>query len=493
MEFPILSAILIAPVLGVILIALTPREDYDLIRIIAAVMTFITLALSLYVFIAYDRGQGGLQFVEKIPWVKEFGINYYVGVDGISIPMVLLTAIVIFTGVFASWRKEKRVKEFFICLLLLVTGVFGVFIAQDLFIFYIFFELAVIPMYLLIGIWGSTRKEYAAMKLTLYLLFGSVILVIGIIATYLKAGAGTYSIPALASINYAPGFQKFGFLLMLIGFGFLVPIWPLYKWSPDGHVAAPTAVSMLHAGVLMKLGAYGLIRIGMSFFPLGVAHWSTLITILCLVNVAYGAMVAMAQTDLKFVIGFSSVSHMGYVLLGIASLNVVSVNGAITQMFAHGVMTALFFALVGWIYNQAHTRKISIFGGLAKKMPRIAIGFMIAGLASLGLPGLSGFVAEFQVFVGAFKYNKPAAIIAIFGVVITAVYVLRVIRKVFFGEFNKRWQDLEDVKGIDFVPIAVLVGVIVFVGLVPSPLVNLINNGVVPLMAEVSGSIGGGF
>jgi len=493
MEFPILSMIFLAPILGVLLILFTSEDDHETIKMIAVIVTSISLVLSLYVFLAYDRSVGGLQFVEKVSWVKEFGINYYVGVDGISIPMVLLTSIVIFCGVFASWRKEKRVKEFFIWLLVLVAGVFGVFIAQDLFVFYIFFELAAIPMYLLIGIWGSTRKEYAAMKLTLYLLLGSVILVIAIIATYLKAGIGTYSIPELASVSYSPGFQKFGFFLMLFGFGFLVPMWPLYKWSPDGHVAAPTAVSMLHAGVLMKLGAYGIIRVAINFFPMGAAHWSTLIAILCLANVAYGAMVAMAQTDLKFVIGFSSVSHMGYVLLGVAALNIISINGAVTQMFAHGIMTALFFTLIGWVYNQAHTREIAAFGGLAKKMPRIAIGFMIAGLASLGLPGLSGFVAEFQVFVGSFKYNQPVAIVAIFGVVITAVYVLRVIRKVFFGEFNERWSDLEDATGVDFIPIAVLVGVIVFVGLIPAPLVNLINNGVVPLMTKVTTSIGGGF
>lgn len=337
MNFPVLSAIVLAPVIGVLAILLIPEKEELLIKITAAVATFISLALSIFIFLTYDRSVGGVQFVESIPWVDRFGINYTLGVDGMSLPLVLLTSIVIFTGVFASWDMHTRIKEFFIFLLALVAGVFGVFVTRDMFFFYLFFEVAVIPMYILIGVWGSTRKEYAAMKLTLYLLVGSAFALIGIIATFLYAGAPqhlgylTFDIEKLATVHYDIAFQKFAFFLMLIGFGFLVPMWPLHTWSPDGHVAAPTAVSMLHAGVLMKLGGYGIIRLGIFFFPEGAKYWAPLIAVLCIVNVVYGAMVAMVQKDLKFVIGYSSVSHMGYVLLGIASLNSMGIDGAVAQ------------------------------------------------------------------------------------------------------------------------------------------------------------------
>jgi len=492
---PILSLIILAPVLGVLLLLTIPEKQTRLLRLTAACSTGVSLTAAVYAFLNYDQAKGGLQFLEEIPWIAKFGISYSLGVDGISLPLVLLTAIVIFTGVFASWGLEKRVKEFFIFLLILVTGVFGVFCSRDLFFFYLFFEVAVIPMYILIGVWGSTRKEYAALKLTLYLLVGSAFALIGIIAVYLYTGLGTFDIQALTAFrHYDTAFQKFAFFLMMIGFGFLVPMWPLHTWSPDGHVAAPTAVSMLHAGVLMKLGGYGLVRAGIFLFPAGAAYWSPLIAALCIVNVVYGALVAMHQKDLKFVVGYSSVSHMGYVLLGIAALNTISIDGAVTQMFAHGIMTALFFALVGVIYDKAHTRTIAEFGGLAYQMPRVAVGFVIAGLASLGLPGLSNFVAEFLIFVGAFKVYKLAAVLAFSGIVITAVYVLRVVQKVFFGPLNPRWAELTDVRGPQFLPIVVLCGVLLLFGFFPSLLVDLINNSVEPLVNTYlpPGGAGGG-
>ncbi|MDK2822137.1 MAG: NADH-quinone oxidoreductase subunit [Clostridia bacterium] len=484
MSFPILSSILLAPVLGVLIILFIPEKEDKIIKIVAAIATGITVLLSLYAFVNYDQSVGGIQFVEQIPWIDELGVVYALGVDGISLPLVLLTAIVIFTGVFASWDMEKRAKEFFVFLLALVAGVFGVFLTTDLFFFYLFFEVAVIPMYILIGVWGSTNKEYAAMKLTLYLLVGSAFALIAVIGVYLYTGLNTFDIQTLTQYTYDVGFQKFAFFLLMIGFGFLVPMWPLHTWSPDGHVAAPTAVSMLHAGVLMKLGGYGLVRVGIFLFPEGAKFWAPLIAVLCIVNVVYGAMVAMAQKDLKFVIGYSSVSHMGYVLLGIAALNTLSINGAVAQMFAHGIMTALFFALVGNVYNKAHTRMIADFGGLAHQMPRVATGFVIAGLASLGLPGLVNFVAEFSIFVGAFRVYQVLAILAISGIVITAVYVLRVVQKVFFGPRNPRWDELQDAKGIELVPIVILCGVLIFLGFFPSFLMELINNGVDPFVQE---------
>ena len=494
MQFPILTLILLAPILGIAIILFIPAAREKEIKLTAAAVTFISLALSIAAFLTYDKGTGGLQFLETYSWIPAFGINYSVGVDGLSLPLILLTSIVIFTGVFASWHMEQRIKEFFIFLLLLVSGVFGVFISRDLFFFYIFFEVAVIPMFVLIGVWGSTRKDYAAMKLTLYLLVGGVLALVGIIATFIyaaKLGIRTFDIQTLGTIDFSFGFQKFAFFLIMMGFGFLVPMWPFHTWSPDGHVAAPTAVSMLHAGVLMKLGGYGIIRAGIFLFPEGAKFWAPLITVLCLANVVYGAMVAMVQKDLKFVIGYSSVSHMGYVLLGIASLNFAGLDGAVAQMFAHGIMTALFFTLVGNIYHKAHTREITRFGGLMHQMPRVGVGFIIAGLASLGLPGLNNFVAEFLIFTGSFSKTtllfsfipfKVISILAILGIVITALYVLKVVQDTFFGPRKKEWDHLKDAKGVEMVPIVILAGVLILFGLFPSPLIDLIHNGVIPLM-----------
>lgn len=507
MQFPILTLILLAPILGIIIILLFPATKVKEIKVTAAIVTSISLLLSIVAFVTYNRETGGLQFMETYPWIPAFGINYSVGVDGLSLPLILLTSIVIFTGVFASWKMENRIKEFFIFLLLLVAGVFGVFISRDLFFFFLFFEIAVIPMYILIGVWGSTRKDYAAMKLTLYLLVGSSLVLVGIIATFVYAnnlGITSFDIQTLSSIKYSFGFQKFAFFLMLIGFGILVPMWPFHTWSPDGHVAAPTAVSMLHAGVLMKLGGYGIIRAGIFLFPEGAKYWVPLIAVLSIANVVYGALVAMAQKDLKFVIGYSSVSHMGYVLLGIASLNFIGIDGAVAQMFAHGIMTALFFTLIGNIYHKAHTREIAQFGGLMHQMPRIAIGFIIAGFASLGLPGLNNFVAEFLIFVGSFSKTtklfsvipfKVISILAVLGIVITAVYILKVIQDTFLGPRKKEWDHLKDAKGVEMIPIVILSGVLIFFGLFPAPLINLIHSGAIPLIKRISeaGLIGRGF
>ncbi|SMB93918.1 NADH dehydrogenase subunit M [Desulfonispora thiosulfatigenes DSM 11270] len=494
MSFPILTSILLAPIIGVLLILFVPEREDKIIKIIAAITTGISVILSLVAFIGYDKGLGGIQFVENIPWVEALGINYALGVDGISLPLILLTAIVIFAGVFSSWDMHHRVKEFFVFLLALVAGVFGVFLTTDLFFFYLFFEIAVIPMYILIGVWGSTRKEYAAMKLTIYLLVGSALMLIGIIAIYLYSGLMSFDILTLTNVQYDASFQKFAFFLMMIGFGFLVPMWPFHTWSPDGHVAAPTAVSMLHAGVLMKLGGYGLIRVGIFMFPEGAQFWSPVLAMLCIINVVYGAFAAMAQKDLKFVIGYSSVSHMGYVLLGIASLNTLSINGAVAQMFAHGIMTALFFSLIGNIYHKAHTREIKDFGGLAHQMPRASVAFLIASLASLGLPGLINFIAEYSVFVGTYPVYSVLAVLAISGIVITAVYVLRVYRNVFNGPRNPKWDHIKDIKGVELFPVVLLCGVLITLGVFPSLLMDLINNGVDALVKTYLAGIkvGGG-
>jgi len=372
---PYLSIITWAPFVGALLIMFTARHRPLLVRLIAVATTLVPAALSILVYVRYDREAAGFQFYEKVTLVPPLGISYELGVDGMSLLMVLLTSIIIVGGVFASWTITMRSQEFYALLLALVTGVYGVFVSLDLFVFFLFYELAVLPMYLLIGIWGSSgevrprgifawayretgvgTKEYAAMKLTLYLLFGSAFILVGIFALYVHAGASSFSFVAFEGTTFDPTVQRLVFFLFYIGFGILAGIWPLHTWSPDGHASAPTAVSMLHAGVLMKLGAYGVVRVGMGLLPDGASDLAWLVGLIACINVVYGALSAMAQTDLKYVIAYSSVSHMGLVMLGAATLTAAGLNGSVFQMFAHGVMTGLFFALVGLVYEKAHSR-----------------------------------------------------------------------------------------------------------------------------------------
>ncbi|HCF48797.1 MAG TPA: NADH-quinone oxidoreductase subunit M, partial [Syntrophomonas sp.] len=409
-SFPILSLALLIPVFGAVGIMLMPAERKTSIKYIAAASSFISLLLSLMVFFGFDRGQAGMQFVESIPWVRDLGVSYALGVDGISIPMLLLTTLIGFSAVYASWQVEERVKEFFALLLLLITGVMGTFIATDLFIFFLFYEVVVIPIYLLVIMFGSSKrvtKEYAGMKLTIYLLIGSAFLLVGLIALFIKAqailGYPTMDIGTLATVDFPVWFQVFAFTLMALGFGTLLSMFPFHAWSPDGYAGAPTAVSMIHAGVLKKIGGYGLIRIGLFILPLGAKFIAPIIAVLAIGNVVYAAFICLSQKDLKYIVGYSSVSHMGYVLIGFAALNLISLNGAVMMMFAHGVMAALFFAMIGSLYHKSHTRDVADFGGMAHQMPRLATGLMLAGLASLGLPGLVNFIGEFTIFVGAFQ------------------------------------------------------------------------------------------
>jgi NADH-quinone oxidoreductase subunit M len=501
MGFHILFMILLAPILGAVALLLVPEKNSKGVKLIAACAASISLILSLVAYVNYDKTAGGMQFVEQYTWVKDYGINLTLGVDGLSMPMVLLTSIILFSGVFVSWKLEMRVKEFFFYMLALVGGVFGVFMSGDLLLMFLFMEMAVIPKFILINVWGGKNKEYSAMKYTLYLLGGSAVALIGIIAIYIYAGdaakgLGVYTldIAKLAAVKYDVNFQRFGFLLLMIGFGVLVPMWPFHRWTPDGHSAAPTAISMLLAGVIMKLGGYALIRIGINFFPEGAAFWAPLIAVLATINAVYVAFVAMVQKDIKYVVANSSVSHMGYVLIGVASLNAAAITGAAAQMFAHGIMAALFFALVGLIYEKSHTRTIADFGGLAHQMPRVAAAFMITGLASLGLPGMVNFVAEFSVFIGAITVFPVLAVISIFAVVITAIYVLRVIQQVFFGPRKANWDHLEDAKGIEMVPIILLAGTLIVLGIFPNLLMDMLSKGIVPLAQKfISLSIGGIF
>ncbi len=506
-HFPVLSLILLAPFLGALLTMFQPKEAYYRVRIIPAIAAGITLILSIYLLLKYDRSIGGFQFIEHYPLIPQLGISYHLGVDGMSLALVFLTAFIIFTGVFASWTILERTKEFYTLLLLLVTGVFGVFVSLDLFLFFLFYELAVLPMYLLIGVWGSSKyikprgifarmiqevgvgtKEYAAMKLTLYLLFGSAFILVGLLTIYKVSGLNTFDFLELNAHKIDPRYQKFLFPIVYIGFGVLAGIWPLHTWSPDGHASAPTAASMLHAGVLMKLGAYGVVRVGMQLMPQGATEWVWLVGTIATINIVYGALSAMWQMDLKYIVAYSSVSHMGIVMLGAATLNEPGLNGSVFQMVSHGIMTGLLFALVGLVYEKAHTRDILAMGGFGKRMPGIATFFTIGGLTSLGLPGLSGFVAEFLVFLGAWQAKQWYWLVpGVLGAFFTAVYVLRALKIIFWGPFNEKYKDLPDAIGTEWVALAVLSGVLILLGVVPFILLHPIDVSVMELLSKFKG------
>ncbi len=495
MAFPILSIIVFTPLAAGLLLLLVPGEKQNEIRVAALGAAAFTLLLSIFVYFGYDEGVGGYQFVEKYGWLPQLGVSYYVGVDGLNAPLVLLTGIVMFTGVLISWKIDDRPREFFAFLFILATGVFGVFVALDLFMLFFFYEIAVFPMYLLIAIWGwKVTREYAAMKLTLYLFIGSVIALVGALGMYFASGLGTFDMIALEQANFSPGFQAWAFPMVFMGFAVLGGLFPFHNWSPVGHVAAPTAVSMFHAGVLMKLGAFAALRVGMMLLPQGAQMWMPVVLFLALINVVYGAFIAMVQTDFKYVIGYSSVSHMGLVMFGLASMSRTGFVGAGMQMFSHGVMTALFFAAVGMVYDRAHTREIPKLGGIAKNLPVVAVTFIIGGLVSMGMPGFSGFVAEFPIFMGVWgggsspintNWNFAAwvmpliAIIAAISIVVTASYIIRIIRKVFFGEMPAEFEGhITSISALDKVALIFLATILILLGIFPSLMVPMVESGV---------------
>ena len=485
-----LTDVMVLPLAGGLVIMALPDRYARMTKWIAAAFSLPAMLLCIGLALAFRiEGVGGFQFAEHASWTPALGISYSLAVDGIGMAMFLLTGIIIFTGCLASWGVEHRVREFYALLLLLTSGVFGVFAARDLFVFFMFYEVAVLPMYLLIGIWGTGPKEYSAMKLTLYLLLGSAFMLVGILALYFASGVTplTFDMDTMLKTAYSPVFQKLFFPFLFLGFGILAGFWPLHTWSPDGHASAPTAVSMLHAGVLMKLGAFGIIRVGVEMLPVGAHAWLPVFAVFTVVNITYGALVAMAQTDLKYVIAYSSVSHMGIVVLGICTLTDAGLNGAVFQMFSHGIMTGLFFALVGFTYEKTHTRIIAEYGGLGRRMPVLATFFTIGGLASLGLPGLSGFVAEFMVFLGAWRFNPVLAVIAAAGIVFTAAYVLRVLQRCFWGPLNPHFADTPDAGRVEIICLTILAFFLILFGMYPRPLVSLINSGVVEVLARVGG------
>src|SRR5271170_7946210 len=431
--------------LGVLVLMLLPKSAVSAARLIALATAAGGLVLGLGGILQHRTGE--LVTIARVPWVPQVGAEYYLAADGISLALVLLTGIVAVAGVLFSWNIEHRTKEFFAFYLALIGGVYGVFLSFDLLLLFVFYEIAIIPKYFLIAIWGSTRREYAAMKLALYSFVGSAMVLIGLIAAYVVAGARTMDLAQLAQFPFPIHFQMWAFPLVFVGFGILAGLWPFHTWAPTGHVAAPTAASMLLAGVVMKLGAYGCLRVAMTLFPhgldpwgfsfLGVGSWRTVFALFAVVGIIYGAAVALVQNDFKFVIGYSSVSHMGLVLLGLLTLTQIGIDGAVLQMFSHGILAGLLFATVGRIvYERTHTRDLGALSKLqlGNAMPFAAWLFVIAGMASMGLPGFSGFIAEVQVLIGAWRAFPWLASVAGVGIVVGVAYTWRAMQRAFFSD-----------------------------------------------------------
>lgn len=456
----------------------------SLLLILAAVLTII------YLDERHAGNTAAMLFTASSVWYTPLNIHYSVGVDGISVAMLLLSSIIVFTGIFTSWKIEVLPKEYFIWFCMLSIGVFGFFISTDLFTMFMFYEIALIPMYLLIGVWGTGRKEYSAMKLTLMLMGGSALLLVGILGIYFSSGATTMNIQEIAQQHIPLDLQRWFFPLTFIGFGVLGALFPFHTWSPDGHASAPTAVSMLHAGVLMKLGGYGCFRVAICLMPEAAKELSWIFLILTGISVVYGAYSAIVQTDLKYINAYSSVSHCGLVLFAILMLNQTAMTGAVLQMLSHGLMTALFFALIGMIYGRTHTRDIREMGGLMKVVPFLGVCYVIAGLASLGLPGLSGFVAEMSIFIGSFQnagtFHRVITIFACTSIVITAVYILRVVGKLLYGNIvNPHHLKLTDAVWYERFAVIILIIAIAGIGLAPLWISDMIRNSLSQAMAAL--------
>jgi len=494
MGFPILSLVTFLPLLGALMVLMLPRENTRAIKQISVGTAVVTLGLGTIIWSAYDRAAGGLQFIELARWIPAIDVNYYMGADGLSVPLIFLTTLLTpLALLYSAFTINTRVKEFFLLFLVLETGMLGVFSALDLVLFYVFWELGLVPMYFLIGLWGGERREYAAIKFFIYTLAGSVFMLLGIL--YLYFTTGSFGIPEVAAAfeTARPFAQNMGIVSLVfwgifVAFAIKLPLFPFHTWLPDAHTEAPTAGSVILAGVLLKLGGYGFVRILLPVFPSAFKYYSPLIAALAVISIVYGALVCMAQWDLKRLIAYSSVSHMGFVMLGVAAgaagLGVagqetsvsLALNGAILQMFNHGVITGALFLLVGVIYERAHTRDLRAFGGLGTAMPYF-FGFMlVAGFASLGLPGLAGFWAELFVFRGTLAIAPVFAIVGVLGLVFAAGYMLwKVMQNLFFGELDDRWRNLTDLYSWEIVALTPLLAFMVFFGVYPTPLVNLIN------------------
>lgn len=511
LNFGILTWITFLPVIGMIVVLLLPKDNKPLIRWTSLSVALIQVVLAILIYLNFNTNLKGInsadsmQFVEKVSWINidsvawfgKVSIEYFVGIDGISVPMVLLTALISFVAIIASWNIEKSIKGYFALFLLLDAGMMGVFVALDFFLFYVFWEIMLLPMYFLIGIWGGPRREYAAIKFFIYTLFGSVLMLLAMIALYFsvtivdpETGNRIHTFNMLAmmdSANYVEGSLLYGFgtywryvayIALFIGFAIKVPVFPFHTWLPDAHVEAPTAISVILAGVLLKMGTYGLMRISMPIFPDAAMYYLYPLAFLGFVNIIYGALCAMAQKDFKKLIAYSSVSHMGIVLLGMSAMNTQGMMGAVFQMFNHGVITAMLFLIVGVIYDRAHTRGLEDFGGLMNQMPKYSAVMVIAFFAALGLPGLSGFISEAFAFLGAFQTFRWVTIASSLGIVLTAGYMLWTLQRVFLGTLPEKWKNLTDINNRELSALIPLAIIVIFLGIYPSPVLDLMNTSV---------------
>lgn len=489
----ILNWILWLPIIGMVAVLCMPKAKEQLIRIATLVTTSITLVLSVLLYLKFDTTTADMQFVTKIPWISQFHINYFLGIDGITMLMTFLNALLFFICTLSSWTVEKNVKAYHALLLFLQSTVFGVFFSLDFFLFYVYWEVMLIPMFFLIGIWGGENREYAAIKFFLYTFFGGVFMLVGMVALYFASGKSVDSFNILALqggrfvnetisiFGHTVSFETLFFWFLFLGFAIKVPVFPFHTWLPHAHVQAPTAVSVILAGVLLKMGTYGFLRIAFPIFPQAAVDSSTIIAVLGLISVVYGAFCAMAQDDIKKLIAYSSVSHMGFVMLGLAAMTTQGMNGAVLQMFNHGTSTAMMFLLIGIIYERSHHRWIvkpdgsKGYGGLATSLPKYTTVFIIGMFASMGLPGLSGFISEALIFLGIYQKFTTITVIALVGLLLGAAYLLWAFKRMFFGEANPDNHDFDDMNAREvFYMIPLCICVIVF-GIFPAPLLNVMK------------------
>ena len=511
-----LLIILFAPFLGALALIFVSNRQLTLVRGIAAGSAFISLIASIYLFYAYDPLRGGFQFIQRIEWSRQLGIALHLGVDGIGTPLVLASSILLFAGIFVSWHIKDRVKEFYIWILILAAATIGVFMSLDLFFLYFFYEMSVIPMYLLLGMWGShtkkylemtdpeglkqrdsvgfifnfgaNSKEYAAMKLVLFLSAFAVVALMGILLIYKFSGLNTFDILVLREQAHFSGpLATLIWLLIFFGFASIAPIWPLHSWSPVGHAAAPAATSMLHAGVLMKLGHFSIIRVAFEILPETTRELMPIAAILCVFSILYGGLVAYYANDTKYVIGYSSSSHMGYVFLGMAALDYISLSGAVIYMFAHAMATGMLFAMAGWVYDQTHTRDIPSLGGLSNRMPFISAAFVIGCMASIGMPGTVNFIAEVMIIVGSWNKYPLQVVVAVLGIVLTMAYLFKMMRGLFYGSMAEKYSHSHDaVTVIDRLPLLIMITVSISFGIFPGHLYSVVRSGVDPLIARIT-------
>lgn len=511
-----LLTVLFAPFFGAIALIFVPNRETLMVRMVAAASAGLALLASVYVFVSYDPNAGGFQFKTHWPWSEELGIAFYIGVDGIGAPLVFASALLLFAGIFVSWHIKDRTKEFYIFLLILAAATIGVFMSLDLFFLYFFYEMSVLPMYLLLGVWGShtkgylgmtdpeglklrdstkfflnfgaNSKEYAAMKLTLFLSAGAVFALMGILLIYHFSPVHTFDIVVLREQAKFDGWLgNIIWLLIFFGFASIAPIWPLHSWSPVGHAAAPAATSMLHAGVLMKLGHFSIIRVAFEIMPEITRELMPIAAVLCVFSIIYGGFVSYYAKDTKYVIGYSSSSHMGYIFLGMAALDYISLTGAVIYMFAHALATGMLFAMAGWVYDQTHSRDIPSLGGLAQKMPFLAGAFLVACMASVGMPGTVNFIAEVMIIVGSWEKYPFQVIVAVLGIVLTFAYLFKMMRGLFYGKLSPEFEHVRDTsQWVDRMPLLLMIATSIFFGIFPMHFYYMVRSTVEPMLDRIN-------